>query len=61
MARWTQIYAERRPLYEELADLTIDTSHGPLQLVVDAIVEWTLRTDPQEDECDPPSDLTEPK
>ena len=50
MARWTQIYADRRPLYEELADLTIDTSHGPLQLVVDAIVEWTLLTDRQEDE-----------
>ena len=49
MARWTQIYADRRPLYDELADLTIDTSHGPLQLVVDAIVEWTLSTDPQED------------
>ena len=50
MARWTQIYADRRPLYDELADLTIDTSHGPLQVVVDAIVEWTLRTDPQEDQ-----------
>ena len=41
MARWTQIYEERRPIYEELADLTVDTSRGPLQHVVDAIVEWT--------------------
>ena len=50
LARWTQIYEERRPIYEELADLTIDTSSGPLQLVVDAIVEWTPRdTEDQED------------
>lgn len=49
MARWTEIYEQRRPVYEELADLTIDTSRGPLQLVVEAIVEWTLATDPEED------------
>jgi len=49
MARWAQIFEERRPVYEELADLTIDTSNGPLQLVVDAIVEWTRATDGQED------------
>ncbi len=49
MTRWTEIYEQRRPIYEELADLTIDTSSGPLQLVVEAIVEWTRSTEAQED------------
>ena len=61
MARWTEIYEQRRPVYEELADLTIDTSSGPLQLVVDEIVAWALRTDRQEDACEALSDRTEPK
>ena len=38
--RWTAIYDERRPVYEELADATFDTSSGPLQDVVDALVAW---------------------
>ena len=40
LARWKQIMAARRPVYEEVADATFDTSHGPLQAVVDAIVQW---------------------
>ncbi|WP_346427096.1 shikimate kinase [Microbacterium sp. 10M-3C3] len=40
VARWQEIYAQRRPLYEEVADATFDTSHGPLQAVVDAVVRW---------------------
>jgi shikimate kinase len=40
MARWAEIYDERRPVYEELADATFDTSSGPLQNIVDAIVTW---------------------
>lgn len=40
MVQWTRINDERRPIYDELADLTIDTSTGPLQLAVDAIVDW---------------------
>jgi shikimate kinase len=40
VARWRAVYAERRELYEQLADLTIDTSTGPLQDVVDAIAAW---------------------
>ena len=40
MARWTAIFEERRPVYEELADVTFDTSSGPLQDVVDALVAW---------------------
>ncbi|MET0735777.1 MAG: shikimate kinase [Microbacterium sp.] len=48
LARWSAIYEERRPLYEELADITFDTSSGPLQLVVDAIVAWVRETDEEE-------------
>jgi len=38
--RWTAILRERRPLYDAVADIEFDTSTGPLQDVVDAIVEW---------------------
>ena len=40
LERWTRIYEERRPIYEQLADVTFDTSSGPLQHVVDRIVAW---------------------
>ena len=30
VARWQRIFAERRGLYEEVADITFDTSTGPL-------------------------------
>ena len=40
LARWEQIMTARRPLYDEVADATFDTSHGPLQAVVDAVAEW---------------------
>ncbi len=46
-ARWTEIMQARRPIYDELADRTFDTSHGPLQQVVDDIVAWVRAT--QED------------
>ncbi len=39
-ARWERIYRDRRPFYEEVADVTFDTSSGPLQNVVQAIVAW---------------------
>ncbi|MET0303935.1 MAG: shikimate kinase [Microbacteriaceae bacterium] len=45
IARWTTIYAERRPLYEQLADVTFDTSSGPLQAVVDAVAEWVRHSE----------------
>lgn len=38
--RWSAIYEERRPIYERLADVSFDTSNGPMQNVVDRIVEW---------------------
>ena len=40
VVRWQEIYAARRPVYEELADATFDTSRGPLSAVVDAIAAW---------------------
>ncbi|QKJ19486.1 shikimate kinase [Microbacterium hominis] len=48
MARWSEIYAERLPLYEQLADVVFDTSHGPLQNVVDDIVAWARSTEEEE-------------
>lgn len=38
--RWSRIAAERAPLYDEVADAVFDTSKGPLQAVVDAVVKW---------------------
>ncbi|MEZ3160241.1 shikimate kinase [Microbacterium sp. BWT-B31] len=40
VARWSEIFEQRRRLYDEVADVTFDTSEGPLQLIVDAIVAW---------------------
>lgn len=40
LARWHAVYAERRELYERLADVTFDTSSGPLQTIVDDITTW---------------------
>lgn len=45
IARWTEVYEQRRPLYERLATTTFDTSVGPLQGVVDEIVTWVRATD----------------
>ncbi|HWI31718.1 MAG TPA: shikimate kinase [Microbacterium sp.] len=40
MATWTRISEERAPLYAEVADVTFDTSTGPLSEVTRAIVAW---------------------
>lgn len=40
LVRWRRIWEERRSFYESVADLTIDTSTGPLQQVVDEITAW---------------------
>jgi shikimate kinase len=39
MADWRKIYESRRPLYEQVADLTVDTSKLPLRAIVDRILE----------------------
>lgn len=46
MTRWIEIAAQRLPVYERLADATFDTSHGPLQAIVDAIAAWARPTSP---------------
>jgi shikimate kinase len=40
MTRWSAILEERMPVYRSLADATFDTSSGPVQHIVDAVVEW---------------------
>jgi shikimate kinase len=37
---WERIFAERRPLYEEVADVTFDTSCGPIAHVATAVLDW---------------------
>ena len=44
IARWQTIFAERRGRYEEVADITLDTSSGPLAAVVAEIVAWAQQT-----------------
>lgn len=38
--RWARIFAERRALYEEVADATFDTSRTPMRRVAADIVTW---------------------
>jgi shikimate kinase len=45
MQHWQRIFAERRPLYDAVADVTFDTSSGPLEHVVTAIAEWARTTE----------------
>lgn len=45
LSRWREVYAQRREIYERLASVTFDTSSGPLQEIVDAIVDWAERND----------------
>ena len=47
MARWNAIVEERMPVYRSLADATFDTSSGPLQHIVDAIVDWVRADQPR--------------
>jgi shikimate kinase len=40
LADWERIYEERRPIYEQLADVVIDTSHRPYDGIAREVVEW---------------------
>ncbi|MCR2762000.1 shikimate kinase [Microbacterium sp. zg.B48] len=51
LARWQRIFAERRGLYEEVADVTFDTSSGPLAAVVAAIAAWAQNTQSAEEDA----------
>jgi shikimate kinase len=59
--RWAAILEERRPVYDEVADVTFDTSSGPLQHVVDDIVAWVRSREPEERACDVLNERSEPK
>lgn len=43
LARWSRIRDERMPVYDEVADVTFDTSSGRIQAVVEDIAEWAKR------------------
>jgi len=40
VTRWNQIYQERRGWYEEVADVTFDTSHRPMRRIAEEIAAW---------------------
>jgi shikimate kinase len=40
VSSWERIFAERRPLYEELAAATWDTSSVPVTRIADEIADW---------------------
>lgn len=40
VTQWSRIFAERRPWYEEIADITFDTSRTPMQRIAAQIVGW---------------------
>jgi shikimate kinase len=37
---WQRIFDERRALYEEVADLVIDTSHRPFDSIAEEVAAW---------------------
>ncbi|TFB90390.1 shikimate kinase [Cryobacterium algoricola] len=43
LADWIRIYELRRPLYEELAGLHIDTSNRQMDSIADDVVAWIQR------------------
>jgi shikimate kinase len=43
IADWRQIYTSRKPLYEQVADITVDTSNSSLVQTIDAILEGIKR------------------
>ncbi|MEJ1087508.1 shikimate kinase [Microbacterium sp. Mu-80] len=40
VARWRTIFEQRRGWYEELADLTVDTSRRPMRAMAEEIASW---------------------
>jgi shikimate kinase len=43
VADWQRIFDERRNLYEEVSDLTIDTSLRPFDAIAEEVAEWVRR------------------
>lgn len=50
MHEWKRITAERMPVYRGVADVTFDTSSGPLSDVVTEIVAWARTQNPTEED-----------
>ncbi len=48
LQRWKEIFAERRPIYERLASITIDTSSGRLDDMAANIAQWIRAGYPRE-------------
>ncbi len=46
VAAWKRIAAERRPIYDSVADVTFDTSTGPLQQLAERIADWVREETP---------------
>ena len=40
VAEWERIFTARRPLYEQVADVSFDTSRGPFVRIVEDVVAW---------------------
>jgi shikimate kinase len=40
---WQRIFDERHELYDEVSDLTIDTSHRPFDSIAEEVAEWARR------------------
>jgi len=40
VALWSEIFAQRRDLYDEVASVTFDTSRRPMQRIAEDIVAW---------------------
>lgn len=40
LARWNEIYEQRRGWYDEVATVTFDTSRRPMQRIADEIAAW---------------------
>lgn len=38
--RWSEIYAERKPLYDRLGKIHVDTSHRPMDAIADELAAW---------------------
>lgn len=38
---WERIYAERLPIYQRLAQFTVDTSHRPIDAAAQEVAEWS--------------------
>ena len=40
LAQWERIFRERKPIYEALGKIHIDTSHRPMEAVADELAAW---------------------